>query len=132
MNDKININNLVAYAIIGINSWEWQTKQKIEIDIEIESDLSQAMQSDDINDTVNYRTISKKIMEHVASSEYYLVEKLANKLIEICFNEDQNCISVKMTIRKPGAVRFSESVGVTIMRKRNEKWKILRSNNSGW
>tara|TARA_Y100000741_G_scaffold316873_1_gene263370 strand:- start:312 stop:677 length:366 start_codon:yes stop_codon:yes gene_type:complete len=121
MNDKINIKNLVAYAIIGINSWERQTKQKIEIDIEIESDLSQAMQSDDINDTVNYRTISKKIMEHVASSEYYLVEKLANKLIEICFNEDQNCISVKMTIRKPGAVRFSESVGVTITRKRNEK-----------
>ena len=79
------------------------------------------MISDDINDTVNYRTISKNIIQHVENSEYYLVEKLANSLIEICFKEDPNCNSVKITIRKPGAVRFAESVGVTIMRKKNEK-----------
>ncbi|MAR35156.1 MAG: dihydroneopterin aldolase [Chloroflexi bacterium] len=121
MKDKINIKNLVVYGVIGINSWERETKQKIEIDLEIESDLSKAMISDDINDTVNYRTISKNIIQHVENSEYYLVEKLAKNLLEICFKEDPNCNSVKITIRKPGAVRFAESVGVTIMRKKNEK-----------
>ena len=120
MNDKINIKNLVVYGVIGINPWERETKQKIEIDLEIESNLSQAMKSDNINDTVNYRTISKKIIQHIENSEYYLVEKLANSLIEICFKEYQNCNSIKITIRKPGAVRFAESVGVTIMRRKNE------------
>ena len=98
MNDKINIKNLVVYGVIGINPWERETKQKIEIDLEIESNLSQAMKSDNINDTVNYRTISKKIIQHIENSEYYLVEKLANSLIEICFKEDQNCNSIKITI----------------------------------
>ena len=121
MKDKINIKNLVVYGVIGINSWERETKQKIEIDLEIESNLSQAMKSDNINDTVNYRTISKKIIEHVENSEYYLVERLANSLIEICFEEDKNCNSVNITIRKPGAVRFAESVGVSITRIKNEK-----------
>ena len=121
MKDKINIKNLVVYGVIGINSWERETKQKIEIDLEIESNLSQAMKSDNINDTVNYRTISKKIIEHVENSEYYLVERLANSLIEICFEEDKNCNSVNITIRKPGAVRFAESVGVSIKRIKNEK-----------
>ena len=113
--DKVFIKNLKARGIIGINDWERVKKQDILINITLYTDLHNAGESDDISDSVNYRTVSKKALAHAETSERYTVEALADDLIKICL-EEPGVIKAKVRVEKPGAVRFSESVGVEIER----------------
>ena len=113
--DIVRIERLELDCIIGINPWERLTRQRITIDIEINADLSAAGASDAIEDTINYRTISKAVTSAVEKSSYGLVEALAAWVAEICL-EDERARSVEITVRKPGAVRKADSVGVIIRR----------------
>ncbi|NQW20500.1 MAG: dihydroneopterin aldolase [Chloroflexi bacterium] len=113
--DTIRIEQLVLDCIIGINPWERLTKQRIIIDIEMNADLSAAGKSDSIEDTINYRTVSKAVTTEIESSSYGLVEALAARIADICL-EDNRVRSVQITVRKPGAVRKAAAVGVVIRR----------------
>ena len=113
--DTVRIERLELDCVIGINPWERLTKQRITIDIEINTDLSAAGASDAIEDTINYRTISKAVTSEVEESSYGLVEALAERVAEICL-EDERAQSVEITVRKPGAVRKADAVGVIIRR----------------
>ena len=117
--DKVIIKNLLARGIIGVNDWERKRPQDILINITLFTDTSRAAETDDINDCVNYSTVSKKVQEHAESAEKLTVEALANELVKICL-EEQNVQRVVIRVEKPGAVRFAESVGVEIERSRNE------------
>ena len=85
-NDKILINNLELFCIVGINNWERITPQKIVIDLEIETNLNLSIETDDISKTVNYRTIVKNIIKIIGSSKYKLIESIAGKICEICLS----------------------------------------------
>ena len=113
--DKVFIKNLNARGIIGINDWERVKKQDILINITLYTDLHKAGESDDISHSVNYRTVSKKVLAHAETSDRYTVEALADDLIKICL-EEAGVIKARVRVEKPGAVRFSESVGVEIER----------------
>ncbi|MEE8046611.1 MAG: dihydroneopterin aldolase [Dehalococcoidia bacterium] len=115
--DTVRIEQLELDCIIGINPWERLTKQRITIDIEINADLSAAGKSDAIEDTINYRGISKAVTVEVEESSYGLVEALAARIAEICL-EDERAQSVVVTVRKPGAVRKAAAVGVIVRRSR--------------
>lgn len=115
--DTIRIEQLELNCVIGINPWERLTKQRITIDISLDVDLSAAGKSDAIEDTINYRTIAKKVTDAVENSSYGLVEALAARVADICL-EDARVQSVEVTLRKPGAVRKAAAVGVTIRRSR--------------
>ena len=88
-------------------------------DILIFTDTRRAAETDDINDCVNYSTVSKKVQKHAEGAEKLTVEALANELVKLCL-EDQNVQKVVVSVEKPGAVRFAESVGVEIERIRDE------------
>jgi FolB domain-containing protein len=113
--DTVRIERLELDCVIGINPWERLTKQRITIDIEINTDLSAAGASDAIEDTINYRTISKAVTSEVEESSFGLVEALAARVADICL-EDERAQSVEITVRKPGAVRKADAVGVIIRR----------------
>lgn len=113
--DTIFIQNLLVRGIIGVNDWEREVKQDIIINVQLEIDLQAAGQSDDINDTVNYRTLSKEIIELVENSTYILVEKLAEEIASLCLQK-VHVESVVVRVEKPTALRFAESVGVEINR----------------
>ena len=115
--DTVRIEQLVLDCVIGINPWERLTKQRITIDIEMNTDLSAAGDSDAIEDTINYRTVSKAVTAEIEASSYGLVEALASRVAEICL-EDERVHSVEVTVRKPGAVRKATAVGVIIRRSR--------------
>ena len=115
--DTVRIERLELDCVIGINPWERLTKQRITIDIEINADLSVAGASDAIEDTINYRTISKAVTSEVEESSFGLVEALAARVADICL-EDERAQSVEITVRKPGAVRKADAVGVIIRRSR--------------
>ena len=115
--DTVRIERLVLDCVIGINPWERLTKQRITIDIEMNTDLSAAGASDAIEDTINYRTVSKAVTAEIEASSYGLVEALASRVAKICLN-DERVQSVEVTVRKPGAVRKATAVGVIIRRSR--------------
>ena len=115
--DTVKIERLELDCIIGINPWERSTKQQITVDIEIDTDLTAAGKSDSIEDTINYRTIAKTVTTEVEKSNYGLVESIGAKIADICL-EDDRVFSVRVTVRKPGAVRKASAVGIVIRRNR--------------
>jgi FolB domain-containing protein len=117
--DKVIIKNLLARGIIGINDWERKRAQNILINIIMLTNTRRAAETDDIDDCINYSTMSKKILAHAESANRLTVEALANDLARICLQED-SVQTVIIRVEKPGAVRFAESVGVEIERSRDE------------
>ncbi len=117
--DKVIIKNLLVRGIIGVNDWERKRPQDILINIILFTDTHRAAETDDINDCVNYSTVSKKVQAHAESAEKLTVEALANDLAKICL-EEKDVQKVVLRVEKPGAVRFAESVGVEIERSRDE------------
>ena len=113
--DKVIIKNLLTRGVIGINDWEREITQNILINIVATTDTRRAAVSDNIEDCVNYKTLSKKVQAHAESAERLTVEALANDLAKLCLSE-RNVISVIVRVEKPGAVRFAESVGVEVER----------------
>ena len=108
----INIENLRLRTIIGIYEWEKENKQDVIINISIEFDGSAAGKSDSIEDTVDYKTITKKIINYVEDGNFNLIEKMVTGIGEIVM-EDKRVILSTITADKPGALRFTDSVSVT-------------------
>jgi len=115
--DKILIKDLRLRCIIGINEFERREKQDVTINVVIWSNLTEAAKTDDIGKTVDYKEITKRIIKLVEGSEFRLVETLAEKVAESCL-EHARVKKVRVTVEKPGALRFARSVGVSILRKR--------------
>ncbi|PKN99868.1 MAG: dihydroneopterin aldolase [Chloroflexi bacterium HGW-Chloroflexi-4] len=113
--DKILIKDLLIRGVIGISDREREQPQDILVNIEISADISAAGKSDNVEDSVNYRTIAKKVLAHTESIKRYTVEALAEDIAKLCL-EDKKVQSVLVRVEKPGAVRFSRSVGVEIIR----------------
>jgi FolB domain-containing protein len=113
--DKIIIKDLLVRGILGINPDERENRQDILINLVVLIDVRGAALSDAIEDALNYRTMSKRIIEHVEASSDFLVEKLATDIARIVLNEFQ-AAQVTVRVEKPGALRFARSVGVEIVR----------------
>lgn len=116
--DKILVRNLLVRGIVGINDWEREKKQDILVDLELARDLAAAGASDDVGDTLNYRTLTKAVIAYVEDSSHYLVEALATEIARICI--EHGAARVRVRVEKPGALRFAESVGVEIERSRDD------------
>ena len=117
--DQVFIRDLVARGIIGVNGWEREKPQEILINIVLFANLQQAGNSDNIRDSVNYRTIAKKVLAHSETAQRQTVEALAADLARLCL-EEPGVQQVRVRVEKPGAVRFSRSVGVEIERTKSE------------
>ena len=113
--DEIFIKDLLIRGVIGISDHEREQPQDILVNITIYSDSRKAGTSDDINDSVNYRTIAKKVLAYVEKAKRYTVEALAADIIALVLQEN-NVLGARVKVEKPGAVRFSRSVGIEIIR----------------
>ncbi len=115
--DRIRICDLLVRCILGINESERREKQDVVISLALYTDLHKAGKSDRIEDTVDYRALKKRILPMVESSQYFLVEALAEAVAELCLDQ-QGVRQVDVRVEKPNALRFSRSVAVEITRKR--------------
>jgi dihydroneopterin aldolase len=122
--DKIFIHALKTEAIIGIFDWERQVKQTVIVDIEIGVNVTKAALSDSIDDTLNYKRVAKRVLAFVEASKFHLVETLAEHIAMLIL-EDFGIAWVRLSLSKPGAIRSSRDVGVTIERGRDhlEQWR---------
>lgn len=116
--DEIFIRDLRLRGIVGIKPDERTNRQDIVVNVTMWADTRSAAQSDDIADAVNYRTVAKAIIAHVEGGEPMLVERLVQEIAQICFESDARVAEVEVTVEKPGALRFADSVGITIHRVR--------------
>lgn len=113
--DIIFLGGLEIQTIIGIYDWERETKQSIILDIEMAFDIKKAAETDDIQYTLDYKTVSKRIISFVENSQFYLVEKLISEIANIIRNEF-DVTWVKITLNKKGAIRGASDVGIMIER----------------
>lgn len=117
--DKIIIKDLLLRGIIGINPEERDKKQDILINIVLYADIRQAAATDDIQYAANYKSITKRVIQHVEGSADFLVEKLVTDIARLILTEFP-VQRVRVRVEKPAALRFAQSVGIEIERSRDD------------
>jgi dihydroneopterin aldolase len=115
--DRIFLRGLAVECTIGFIDWERRVKQTVVLDLEIPVDCARAAQSDDVGDTVDYKKIAKRIIAFVETSDFKLVESLAHRTALLLL-EEFALEWVRLSVNKPGAIRGSRDVGVSIERRR--------------
>lgn len=115
--DKVFIKDLLVRGIIGVSDRERSKPQDIVVNVVMFTDISRGAESDNIEFCVNYRTAAKAIIAHIEKVSRFTVEALTNDIAEICLGMN-GVEKVKVRVEKPGAVRFSRSVGAEIIRKK--------------
>ncbi len=116
---RITIRNLRLRCIIGIKPDERREKQDVVVSICLWADLAKAGMSDSIDDTVNYRSVSKRVIAAVEGSSFNLLEALASSVADVCL-DDGRVSKVMVRVDKPGALRFADSVGIELVRERGK------------
>jgi dihydroneopterin aldolase len=113
--DIVFIEDLRIDAVIGIYDWERRVRQTLSFDIEMAFDNTVPAASDDIAHTLNYKDVSKRLIDYVGASSFGLVETLAERCAAI-IREEFGVSWVRLKLSKPGAVRGAKAVGVRIER----------------
>jgi len=109
----INIRNLRLRTFIGFNPEERVKKQDVVLNIEIKYSIDNAVLQDNVEEALNYKTITKKVIEHVEQGQFLLLEKLVSDVLQLC-SEHPDVRSSRVTIDKPHALRFADSVSLTL------------------
>ncbi len=113
--DIIYLRELRVETVIGIYEWERRIRQPVIIDLEMAADIRGAAATDNIEDTLNYKAVAKRLITFVENSEFQLVETLAERLAEIVMSEF-GVPWLRLEVNKKGAVRGARDVGVIIER----------------
>lgn len=113
--DIVFIRELKVDTVVGIYDWEKKMRQHVVLDIEMGTDIARAAKTDAIADTLDYKSVAKRVQQFVHDGQFGLVETMAEKIAGIIMQEFQ-VPWVKITLSKPGAVSGSKAVGVVIER----------------
>ncbi|MCI0654344.1 MAG: dihydroneopterin aldolase [Methylococcaceae bacterium] len=113
--DIIFLRGLHIETIIGIYDWERESKQTVVLDIEMATDIQKAAESDSIEDALDYKAVSKRLISFVEESQYFLVEKLSEEIAKILLNEFK-VPWFRLSLNKKGAIRGASDVGIVIER----------------
>ena len=109
----IRIKNLRLRTYIGFNDDEKQNKQDIVINIEIRHAIHNAVYSDQVQSALNYKTITKAVIHLVENDRFLLLEKLTADILQLC-SEDSSVEHAVVQVDKPHALRFADSVSITL------------------
>lgn len=115
--DTIFLRGLEVECIIGFIEWERRIRQRVVIDFEVPADCTRAAVRDDVADTLDYKRVAKRIIGFVEGSEFNLVETMAHRMALLVL-EEFGIEWIRISINKPGAIRGSRDVGVSIERNR--------------
>jgi 7,8-dihydroneopterin aldolase/epimerase/oxygenase len=116
--DMIFLRDLRVDTVVGIWDWERKIRQTVSIDLEMACDIRRAAATDDIDDTLNYKAVAKRVQQFVGDSSFRLVETMAEKVAALILDEFA-VPWVQVRINKPGAIRGARDVGVVIHRSRS-------------
>ncbi|HMO50053.1 MAG TPA: dihydroneopterin aldolase [Kiritimatiellia bacterium] len=117
ISDKIYVRDLSLRCIIGIFPEERKNRQDVVVNLVLEGCFSEAAKTDNIEYTANYKTITKRIIQLVEESAFFLIETLAEQIAGVCL-DDPRVHRATVTLDKPGALRFARSVAVEVTREK--------------
>lgn len=109
----IRIKNLRLRTFIGIKEDEIKNKQDVVVNVKIHYPAENATSSDNMDDALNYRTITKKIINLVENHRFSLLEKLTSDILEIA-SEHSWVTYAEVEVDKPHALRFADSVSLCL------------------
>ncbi len=115
--DVIYIRDILVRGILGVRPFERLKKQDIIIHLTLWADIRKAGETDNLDDTFDYSELKNRIAEMTEGSSFFLIERLADAIAQICL-EEQKVHQVKIAVEKPGALRFARTVGVEIVRRK--------------
>jgi D-erythro-7,8-dihydroneopterin triphosphate epimerase len=118
----IRITNLRLRTLIGFNPEERVKKQDVVINIEIDYTINAAVLEDHVDEALNYKTVTKQVIELVEDGQFLLLEKLVADVLALC-TEHPSVNAARVTVDKPHALRFADSVSLTL------EHRADRSNN---
>ena len=113
--DTVYIEGLRADTVIGVYDWERSVHQTVVLDLEMAADNRLAAAHDRVEDALDYAAVSTRVHAFVESSEFSLIETLAERLAELVMREF-GVPWLRLRISKPGAVMQARTVGVQIER----------------
>ena len=117
--DAIIIEGLKVDSVIGCFNWERQIIQPLMLDLTIHNDLTQAAQSDELEDTLNYAQICELAAQVIQQAQPKLIEHAAQLVLECLFTTFPSIESISITIRKPAIIAQANAVGIRFERNRN-------------
>jgi D-erythro-7,8-dihydroneopterin triphosphate epimerase len=109
----INISNLRLRTYIGFNEEEKEKKQDVVINIAIRYAINPAAMDDYVEQALNYKTITKQVIDMVENGRFLLLEKLVADVLDVC-SRHPDVRHAQVTIDKPHALRFADSVSLTL------------------
>ena len=115
--DIIFLRGLECHCVIGFIDWERRVQQKVVLDLEFPTNCTGAAASDEVSDTVDYKRVAKRVLTWVGESQFQLIETLAHRLALLLL-EEFALEWVRVSLNKPGAIRHSRDIGVSIERRR--------------
>lgn len=114
----IRIKNLHLRTVVGINEWERKDFQEVLLNIEMELNGQMVARSDAIQDTVDYKKVTKKVIAEVEKATYGLIDTLAHHVLDLVMREEK-VLRARVEVDKPHALRFADSVSVVCSADRN-------------
>ena len=115
--DLLFLRGLECQCVIGFIDWERRVRQTVLIDLEFPAECARAALSDAVADTIDYKQVAKRVLAFVSESQFQLIETLAHRLALMLLAEFPFAW-VRVSLSKPGAIRHSRDVGVSLERRR--------------
>ncbi|QEW05793.1 dihydroneopterin aldolase [Nitrincola iocasae] len=113
--DIVYIRGLQVETVIGIYDWEREVRQCVCVDLDLGTDIRAAAHADDIDSTLNYKSISDRLIAFISGSEFLLIEALAEEIASLLMDEF-SVPWLRLQLGKPGAVPEARDVGIIIER----------------
>ena len=110
----IRIKDMRLRTFIGIYEWEQKEKQDLILNLTLHCALSSPIEDGDIHQVVNYKNISKVVIRYIENRRFLLLEYLAAEVLKIIMRSDTRIRNAQIKVDKPGALRFCDSVSVTL------------------
>lgn len=109
----ICIKNLRVSSILGVYEEERRKERDIIINVRLEYDAGNALQTDALEDALDYKGVRDCIVSFVTGTQFKLLEKLADGIRQELVR-DTRITKVHLEVDKPHALRLAESVSAII------------------
>ncbi|MFZ2227602.1 MAG: dihydroneopterin aldolase [Candidatus Nanopelagicaceae bacterium] len=120
MSDSIEIKGIRAFGYHGVFDHEREDGQEFLVDISLNLDLRKAAQSDAVEDTVDYGSVSNLVLGAIVGPPVSLIETLASQIADLLLSNFRLIDSVVVVVHKPHApveVTFAD-IAIRIERSR--------------
>ncbi|MBF8456906.1 2-amino-4-hydroxy-6-hydroxymethyldihydropteridine diphosphokinase [Kaistella sp. G5-32] len=110
----VRVENLRLRAFIGFIDWETEKLQDVIISYSFKYDTSMASETDDVKHAVDYKKITKGVIDFVDHKSFHLIEALAEKIYDHIQTSGAPLQDIYVKVEKPNALRFADNVMVQI------------------